>query len=136
MDESIKDIAEKFLKEENMPTSNALAFASLGLTRCVGDIAEIVYGVGFSKHPYNDERKKHISEVLGDILFYWHVTAITSGIPWQDIMQSWVSSWLTKQKKDWLLEEQDRASIRILLKHLKTHEKDSAKAKQIDREKP
>jgi hypothetical protein len=117
MDSSIKNIAEKFLKEENMPITNALAFGSLGLTKSVGDIAEIVYGVSFSGHPYNDERKKEIAEVLGDILFYWHILAITSGVPWQDIMQGWISAWLIKQKA--IDETETHVSIRELLKYMK-----------------
>ena len=119
MDSSIKDIAEKFLKEENMPVANALAFSSLGLTKSVGEIAETVYGVGFSKHPYNDERKKEVAETLGDILFYWHILAITSGIPWQDIMSSWVSSWIVKQKGLEAIDKDDKVSIRDLLRHMK-----------------
>jgi hypothetical protein len=129
MDTSIKDIAEKFLKEENMPTMNALSFSSLGLTKSVGDIAEIAYGVGFSGHPYNDERKKEMAEFLGDILFYWHVLAITSGIPWQDIMQGWVSSWLVKQKRQHEIDEEGHVSIRRLLKYMK--KQDNTQDKQI-----
>ena len=125
MDDSIKDIAEKFLKEENMPVANALAFSSLGLAKSAGDIAEIVYGVGFSKHPYNDERKKEVAEILGDILFYWHILAITSGIPWQDIMSGWVAAWVVKQKglNALELDEDGKVSIRDLMKHLKSKEK-------------
>jgi NTP pyrophosphatase (non-canonical NTP hydrolase) len=123
MDSSIKDIADKFLREEKMPTTNALSFAGLGLTKSVGDVAEIAYGVGFSGHPYSDERKSEMAEVLGDILFYWHILAITSGIPWQDIMQRWISEWLVKQKVHIADDDTQRVSIKDLLKHMKRKDK-------------
>jgi NTP pyrophosphatase (non-canonical NTP hydrolase) len=121
MDNSIKDIAEKFLKEEKLPIPDALAFASLGLAKSIGEIAEITYGVSFSGHPYNDERKKETAEVMGDILFYWHILAIVSGIPWQDVMQSWISAWLVKNKT--MFPDEFHISIREMLKHMKSKEK-------------
>jgi hypothetical protein len=117
-DSSIKDIAEKFLKEEKLPLLDALSFASLGLTKSIGDIAEIVYGVCFSEHPYDDERKGNMAEILGNILFYWHILAMTSGFTGQTIVKGWVSSWLVKNNVK--TNENIHISIKDLLKHLKT----------------
>ncbi|MDR0384130.1 MAG: hypothetical protein LBH47_02285 [Christensenellaceae bacterium] len=115
----IRNIVENFLLEEKMPLNNALAFGSLGLSKAVGDIARITYGVGFSGHPYNDERKSEMAEFLGDLLFYWHVLAISSGIPWTNIMNQWVSEWLKKNMK----EEEIHASLTQMMKYLKTDNK-------------
>jgi uncharacterized protein YfbU (UPF0304 family) len=117
--ETIKNIAQKFLDEENMSVTNMLSFASLGLARCVGDISEIAYGVGFSGHPYSDERKEMVAEVLGDIMFYGSILAISAGIPWQNIKDRWVAAWNVKNKSNL----ESRISILEMLKHMKHKDK-------------
>jgi hypothetical protein len=124
-DSSIKDIAEKFLREEKLTLSDALTFGSLGLSKSVGDIAEIAYGVKFSEHPYNDERKGDMAEILGYVLFYWHILAMTSGFAGQEIVKGWVSSWLIKNNIK--VSEDIHISIKDLLKHMKGKLKELSK---------
>lgn len=114
-DSSIKDIAEKFLKEEKLPLQDALTFGALGMSNAVGDIAEIAYGVKFSEHPYDDERRNDMAEFLGNALLYWHILAITSGFNGQEIVKGWVSSWLIKNN----VKITEEISIKELFKHLK-----------------
>jgi hypothetical protein len=118
-DSSIKDIAEKFLKEEKLSLQDALVFGSLGLSNAIGDIAEIAYGVKFSEHPYDDERRGDMAEFLGNALLYWHILAITSGFAGQEIVKGWVSSWLIKNN----VKMSEEISIKELLSHLKINSK-------------
>lgn len=118
-DSSIKDIAEKFLKEEKLSLQDALVFGSLGLSNAIGDIAEIAYGVKFSEHPYDDERKEDMAEFLGNALLYWHILAMTSGFAGQEIVKGWVSSWLIKNN----VKVSEEISIKELLNHLKINSK-------------
>jgi hypothetical protein len=62
-----------------------------------------------------------MAELLGDVLFYWHVLAITSGFAGQEIVKGWVSSWLIKNNVQ--VKEDIRISIKDLLKHMKGREK-------------
>jgi hypothetical protein len=120
-DSSIKDIAEKFLKTEQLSLTEALTFGTMGLTKSIGDIAEISYGVKFSEHPYDDERKGNMAELLGYVLFYWHILALTSGFAGLEIVRGWVSSWLIKNNVN--LKEDIHISIKDLLKHMKVRDK-------------
>jgi hypothetical protein len=127
-DSSIKDIAEKFLREEKLTLADALTFGGLGLSNCIGDIAEIAYGVRFSEHPYNDERKGDMAEILGYVLFYWHILALTSGFAGQEIVKGWVSSWLVKNNVK--ANEDLHISIKELLKHMKGKLKENVLIKE------
>ncbi len=111
MNNNIKEIAEKFLEEEKIPTKTALLMASLGLNKSAGDIADIAYGVNFSQHAYNDERREQMVEYLGYAMLNWQILALSTGISADEIAKRFEAEWLTKHT--------GKASIKDLLKHLK-----------------
>ncbi len=112
MNDRIKEIAEKFIKEEGITTKTSLLMASLGLNKNAGDIADIAYGVNFNQHLYNDERQSQMIDYLGYVMFNWQVLALSIGLSTEEIAKRFASEWLTKRT--------GKASIKDLLKHLKT----------------
>ena len=129
MDDKIKEIAEAFLSEENITVKNALQLATLGLTKSVGDIAELTYGVNYSQHPYNDDRKNQLADYLGYALLNWHILALASGFSSEEIGKRFAAEWLTNRL--------GKASIKDLLKHLKPAAKQQeapAQEQKVDRE--
>lgn len=118
MNERIKEIAEKFLEEDGIPTKTAILMASLGLNKSAGDIADIAYGINFNQHPYNEERQKQMIDYLGYVMFNWQLLALSTGLSADEIAKRFASEWLTKRT--------GKASIKDLLKHLKApaHTKD------------
>ena len=128
MEDKIKEIAEKFLKTENLPVKNALLLATLGLTKSAGDIADLTYGVNFSQHVYNDERKNAMSEYLGYALLNWHILALSAGVSGEEIARRFAAEWETKH---------NAPSIKDLLKHLKkptAEQQPATQDKQVNRE--
>ncbi len=113
MNDKIKEIAEKFLAEENIPTKTAMLMASLGLTKNVGDIADIAYGINFNQHPYNEERQKQMVDYLGYVMLNWQILALSTGLNADEIAKRFAAEWLTKRT--------GKASIKDLLKHLKAN---------------
>ena len=111
MNNEIKEIAEKFLAEEKVPTRAAILMASLGLNKSAGDIADIAYGVNFSQHAYNEERQQQMVEYLGYAMLNWQILALSTGLSADEIAKRFTAEWLTKHT--------GKASIRDLLKHLK-----------------
>ena len=111
MNNEIKEIAEKFLAEEKVPTKAAILMASLGLNKSAGDIADIAYGVNFSQHAYNEERQQQMVEYLGYAMLNWQILALSTGLSADEIAKRFTAEWLTKHT--------GKASIRDLLKHLK-----------------
>jgi len=111
MNNDIKEIAEKFLEEEKVPTKTAILMASLGLNKSAGDIADIAYGINFNQHPYNDERQEQMIEYLGYAMLNWQILALSTGISADEIAKRFSAEWLTKRT--------GKASIKDLLKHLK-----------------
>ncbi len=111
MNNEIKEIAEKFLAEEKIPPKTAILMASLGLNKSAGDIADIAYGVNFSQHAYNDERRQQMAEYLGYAMLNWQILALSTGISADEIAKRFTAEWLTKHT--------GKASIKDLLKHLK-----------------
>ena len=111
MNNQIKEIAEKFLAEEKIPTKTALLMASLGLNKSAGDIADIAYGVNFSQHAYGAERQQQMVEFLGYAMLNWQILALTTGLSTDEIAKRFSAEWLTKHT--------GKASIKDLLKHLK-----------------
>jgi len=73
----MEKLVRQFLTEEDFTLKNALAFAGLGLSRTIGQANEIISGVGFAGQQYSHERQDIMSEMLGAMLFYWHVLAST-----------------------------------------------------------
>ncbi len=128
MEDKIKEIAETFLSEENITIKNALQLATLGLTKSVGDIAELTYGVNYSQHPYNDDRKNQLADYLGYAMLNWQILALASGFSGEEIGNRFAAEWLTKHL--------GKASIKDLLKHLKPTAKQQEPAtqeQQVDR---
>ena len=113
MDNRIKEIAEKFIAEEGIPTRTAILMASLGLNKSAGDIADIAYGINFNQHPYNEERQKQMVDYLGYVMLNWQILALSTGLSADEISKRFAAEWLTKHT--------GKASIKDLLKHLKTH---------------
>lgn len=111
MNNDIKEIAEKFLTEEKISPKTALLMASLGLNKSAGDIADIAYGVNFSQHAYNDERRQQMVEFLGYAMLNWQILALSTGISADEIAKQFANEWITKRT--------GKASIKALLKHLK-----------------
>ena len=111
MNDRIKEIAEKFLEEDGIPTKTAILMASLGLNKSAGDIADIAYGINFNQHPYNEERQKQMIDYLGYVMFNWQLLALSTGLSADEIAKRFASEWLTKRT--------GKASIKDLLKHLK-----------------
>jgi len=112
MNDRIKEIAEKFIKEEGITTKTSLLMASLGLNKNAGDIADIAYGVNFNQHLYNEERQSQMIDYLGYVMFNWQILALSIGLSTEEIAKRFASEWLTKRT--------GKASIKDLLKHLKT----------------
>lgn len=112
MNDRIKEIAEKFIKEEGISTKTSLLMASLGLNKSAGDIADIAYGINFNQHLYNDERQSQMIDYLGYVMFNWQILALSIGLSTEEIAKRFASEWLTKRT--------GKASIKDLLKHLKT----------------
>lgn len=111
MNDKIKEIAEKFLAEENIPTKTAILMASLGLSKNVGDVADIAYGINFNQYPYNEDRQKQMVDYLGYIMLNWQILALSTGLNADEIANRFSAEWLTKRT--------GKASIKDLLKHLK-----------------
>lgn len=129
MDDKIKEIAETFLSEENISLKNALQLATLGLTKSVGDIAELTYGVNYSQHPFSTDRKSQLADYLGYALLNWHILALASGYSGEEIGNRFAAEWLTKHL--------GKASIKDLLKHLKPTAKQQetpTQEQKVDRE--
>ncbi len=112
MNDKIKEIAEKFIEEEAIPTKTAILMASLGLNKSAGDIADIAYGINFNQHPYSEERQKQMVDYLGYIMLNWQILALSTGLNADEIAKRFAAEWLTKRT--------GKASIKDLLKHLKT----------------
>lgn len=111
MDSRIKEIAEKFLEEEGIPTKTAILMASLGLNKDAGDIADIAYGINFNQHAYNEERQKQMVDYLGYVMLNWQILALSTGLSADEISKRFAAEWMTKRT--------GKASIKDLLKHLK-----------------
>ncbi|MBR4418827.1 MAG: hypothetical protein IKT33_02350 [Clostridia bacterium] len=125
MNEHIKEIAEKFLQEEGISTKASILMASLGLNKSAGDIADIAYGINFNQHAYNEERQKQMVEYLGYAMLNWQILALSTGLSADEIAKRFAAEWLTKRT--------GKASIKDLLKHLKTPTRAPEMAQHINR---
>ena len=81
-----------FLVEEEFDIKNSLAYAGLGLSKTTGQINEIITGIGFGGAPYSADRMRKMAEVLGEVMFHWHVLASTLEIPFDEIIAQYVAS--------------------------------------------
>ena len=116
MNREIEELVYKFLSEEEFTIRNALAYAGVGLSKTTGACNDIIAGVGFSNHPYNDERKKAVAEHLGEMLFYWHVLASTTDVSPSEIVAQYMHSYRTKNNIE---HEETKVSITELMRHVK-----------------
>lgn len=91
--EQLEDLVQRFLKEEGFSLRNALAYAGLGVSKTAGSANEIIAGVGFVGHQYSPDRQTRMSEILGEMLFYWHVLASTLEIPFPEIIEEYMHSY-------------------------------------------
>jgi hypothetical protein len=112
----IKEIAEDFLRSEDLPLAEALDLGSIGLSKATGMVSRIVYDVGFSHHAYTAERKQQIKDAIGEAFFHIQVLALTCGEDMDAILQEWVREWLMKRN---LLTKDGHVSIVEMRKYLK-----------------
>jgi len=130
MNDRIKEIAEKFLQEEGISTKTAILMASLELNKNAGGIADIAYGINFNQHSYNEERQNLMIDYLGYVMLNWQILAMSTGLNADEIAKRFSAEWLTKRT--------GKASIKDLLKHLKTQNRTteiSTPAPKIETEK-
>jgi len=123
--EELKGIVDKFMNEEDFTLRNAFAYAGIGLSKTVGSINGIIGGIGFSGNAYDDERKRFMAEHLGEMLFYWHVLASTTGVAFEDIIAQYIHSYRVTNN----LKVDEQVNITELMKHVKPEARPS-KAKE------
>ncbi|MCL2755460.1 MAG: hypothetical protein FWE45_00190 [Firmicutes bacterium] len=90
--ENIEKLVNEFLGDEGFNLRNALAYGGMGLSKTTGQANEIISGVGFAEQQYSRDRQIRMGEILGEMLFYWHVLASTIEMPIDEIIAQYVSS--------------------------------------------
>jgi len=136
----LQNIVYKFMEREEVTLKQALMQSSLGACAMTGDLAEVVRGVVYKGYPYSDERKKKVSEHLGELLFYWVMMASTTGFAPEQIIAEYISAYIQRTKimtdeefrliknRDKMFEEDQKnaekagASILEMLKYVKAQE--------------
>ncbi|MCL2846197.1 MAG: hypothetical protein FWE38_00735 [Firmicutes bacterium] len=127
--EQMENLVREFLTEEGMTLRNALAYAGIGMSKSTGQAAEIVGAVGFSESPYSPERQRRMAEILGEMLFYWHVMASTLDVPFEEIIAEYISSYeATKVKVP--REKITLQDMMEMRKHVKANVFDEMEAKR------
>ena len=102
--EHFEDLVQRFLKEENFSLLNSLSYAGLGLSKTTGQANDIIAGIGFADNQYSPQLQIRMSEILGEMLFYWHVLALTTSLHFHEIIEEYMHSYeairekLVKQK--------------------------------------
>ena len=91
--ENMVKLAQEFVAEEGLTMKNALNYSGLGMSKTAGQIAEIVSGVGFADHPYSPDRQRLMAEILGEVMFYWHVLASTLEIAPEEIIAEYIATY-------------------------------------------
>ena len=129
-------LVKKFLEEEKLTLKNALAYAGQGLSEATGAINRVVNDVNFKKHAYNEDRKETIIEFLGLTFFCSQLLAYSCGVDFEDIKRRFINEYIIKNNLE--LEQESRASMVALMKHIKTKlstqsqfQKDKEKTKEI-----
>lgn len=89
----IENLVNDFLNEEEFSLRNALAYAGMGISKTTGQANEIISGVGFAEQQYSSERRQRMSEILGEMLFHWHVLASTVDIPVDEIVAHYITTY-------------------------------------------
>lgn len=129
MIKDLQNLVNKFIEKEEITLKQALLQASLGMGAKSGDIAEVVRGVVFNGYPYTEERKKQNAEHLGELLFYWVMAASTCDVDPELIIDQYIAAYIARNKI--MKEDELRASIVELLKHVKTPEIEKKREEKI-----
>jgi len=116
----IENLVKKFLADEKFTLRNTMVYGGLGLSKTSGGLNDVVTDIAFNGHPYTEERKRQVAEQLGEMMFYWHVLALTCEISPDEIVQQYVNMYLVKNNQ---LSVELNASILELMKHVKTNVK-------------
>jgi len=91
--DNIQKLVTEFLESENLSLLNKLAYAGMGFSKTTGQVSEIVSGIGFAEQIYSNERQKRMIELLGEMMFYWHVLASTVGVGHKKIIEEYINSY-------------------------------------------
>ena len=129
--ENLEHVVQEFLTEEGFQLKNALAYAGLGITKTTGQASEIISGVGFSGQQYGPDRQVRMAEILGEMLFYWHVLASTTEIPYEEIIAQYIAAY--EATKVTSKEPLHKISLQDMM-DMRKHVKAGALARDIDRE--
>ena len=125
--EQIETLVKEFLSDEGFTLKSALAYGGVGLAKVTGQANEIIGGVGFGHHQYGSERQARMSEILGELLFYWHVLVSTLDVPFDEIIAQYVSSY--EATRNTVPREKEKPiSLEDLMdmsRHVKKQDKDS-----------
>ena len=126
------NLVKNFLEDEKLSLRSALAYASQGLAEATGAISKVVTDVNFNKHAYSEERKETVVESLGLLFFCSQILAYTCGVGFDEVTRQFINEWLVKKGLE--VEQEARASMMELMKHIKT--KLGTKSQfQLDKEK-
>jgi len=141
----LQSLVYKFMEKEEVTLKQALMQSSLGACAKTGDLAESARGVIYNGYPYSDERKKQVADHLGELLFYWVMLASTTGMPPEQIIAEYISSYIQRTKimtedefraiktRDKLIQEDQKtaeASILEMLKYVKAQEQQEKKLRE------
>ena len=127
--EHYEDMVQRFLKEENFSLLNSLSYAGLGLSKTTGQANEIITGIGFADNQYSPQLQIRMSEILGEMLFYWHVLALTTGMSFHEIIEEYMHSYEAIREK--LVK--DKITIQDMME-MKKHVKSDALKKIVQEE--
>lgn len=111
----IEQMAKDFIEKEQLTLRNALSYGGIGVSKTSGDVNRVIFDVGFSNHPYSTDRKRHMAEYLGEMLFYWHMLARTCDISPEEISRQYVELYKIKNN----MKSTDRVSFEEMMRHVK-----------------
>lgn len=112
------NLVKNFLEDEKLTLRNALAYAGQGLSEAAGAINRVVSDVNFKKHAYNEDRKETVVENLGLAFFCAQILAYSCGVDFDEITRQFINEFLIKNNLE--MEQESRASMVALMKHIKT----------------
>jgi len=97
--DELLNLVKKFLVAEELTPQSALAYACIGIAKSSGDINEIGADVVFNGHPYNEERKDHMADFIGEALFYLQILANSCGMLFDEIIKRFIRSYLIRNNQ-------------------------------------
>jgi len=116
---TLEALVKKFLIEERLSIKNILIYGGLGLSTSSGHVNDVVTDVALSGHLYTPERQDQVAESIGEMMFYLHVIATTTGKSMDMITREYVNMYLKKKNK----EMGEHVSLLELMKHVKADSK-------------